>query len=303
SSFSTANLELLAGQGWSPVFAAVVSGSKVVRQLTGWIGGEGVAPGITSDGDALYESSTGLTTNIASATDYRGPRGYAGWSAVWAAIVSSDKVLHQLNDWVGGEGTKPAITSPEGQPYYQSSTGLTTTIGNATDFRGPQGYAGWSPVHGSVPNGQNIVLQLLDWTGGTGTKPAITSGGNPLHVSSTGYTTNISLATNFNPTKKSIDAGSVSTAYTADMSQADDLVISMTITSNVTLTISNPTLGRTLTLYVTQGGAGSFSITFPAAVKFPSGAAVDWNTAVGSLTVITMEANSTTSLVGYYAKH
>ncbi|OIN61189.1 hypothetical protein [Arsenicibacter rosenii] len=290
-------------QGWSPLCTPVEHNQQVVLQLYDFFGGEGEKPEITDEGNALYLGEEGLVSDINLATDIRGFQGQKGWSAVFSGILSGVKVVRQLLDWIGGEGPKPPILGPGNVPYYESPTGLTTNINNATDYRGPQGYQGWAAVHGSVPNGQNIVLQLLDWTGGEGTKPAVTSGGNPLYVCSTGYTTNINAATNFNPTKKSIAAGSVSTAYTADMSQADDLVISMTLNSDVTLTILNPSLGRTLTIYALQGGAGNFRFNYPAMVKFPGGATVDMNTAVGGLTVITMEANSTTSLVGYYAKH
>jgi hypothetical protein len=74
----------------------------------------------------------------------------------------------------------------------QSSRGLT---GNT----GPQGPQGWAPVFGVVANGLARVLQLMDWTGGEGTKPAILSGGLPQYVSATGFTTTIGSAADLGP--------------------------------------------------------------------------------------------------------
>lgn len=56
---------------------------------------------------------------------------------------------------------------------------------------GAQGFPGWSPNLASVVDGQRIVLQVADWVGGAGTKPAVGS-----YISATGLTNNIALATN-----------------------------------------------------------------------------------------------------------
>src|SRR5690606_31905380 len=37
---------------------------------------------------------------------------------------------------------------------------------------GPAGDDGWTPVFAVVADGERRVMEILDWTGGTGTKPA-----------------------------------------------------------------------------------------------------------------------------------
>lgn len=51
------------------------------------------------------------------------------------------------------------------------------------------GTNGWSPIYAVVPGNGGVgqVLQLIDWTGGTGTKPA--AGGTASYVGTTGLTT------------------------------------------------------------------------------------------------------------------
>lgn len=62
------------GSGWSPVFQAVQDGSRVVLQVTDWIGGRGTKPAIG------YVGSNGVVPNIGSALDIRGAQGQNGSS-------------------------------------------------------------------------------------------------------------------------------------------------------------------------------------------------------------------------------
>lgn len=62
-----------------------------------------------------------------------GPPGAGGWSPVFATVVDGTRRVQQIVDWVGGEGTKPATG------LYVGTTGLTATIGSATDIRGAAG--------------------------------------------------------------------------------------------------------------------------------------------------------------------
>jgi hypothetical protein len=91
--------------------------------------------------------------------------------------------VHQVIDWTGGTGTKPATG------LYVGASGLTAVLADAIDIRGAAGATGatgstgsagaagsngtngWSPVFAVVTDGSRRVLQVSDWTGGTGSKP------------------------------------------------------------------------------------------------------------------------------------
>ena len=115
--------------GWSPVLGYVSDGDRRVAQLIDWTGGAGSKPAITSGGNPQYLGAAGFTTNIASAIDMRGEK---GWSPVLALVANgADKRVQQLVDWIGGAGTKPAILSG-GNPLYVGTTGFVTDINTAT---------------------------------------------------------------------------------------------------------------------------------------------------------------------------
>lgn len=59
----------------------------------------------------------------------------------------------------------------------------------ATGAVGGQGAIGWSPLLAVVSDGARRVLQVYDWTGSIGTKPA-----TGQYLTTTGFTTNITLA-------------------------------------------------------------------------------------------------------------
>lgn len=66
-----------------------------------------------------------------------------------------------------------------------------TSLKGATGASGTSGSNGWSPVIKTVANGSEVVLQLFDWIGGTGTKPTTLG-----YLGSTGIVTNIANALN-----------------------------------------------------------------------------------------------------------
>jgi hypothetical protein len=79
-------------------------------------------------------------------------------------------------------------------------------------------------------------------------------------------------------------AGNSSTAQTINWNNAN--VQSSTLTGSVTYTFSNPISGGEYTLIMTQGGAGSFTATWPAAVKWSGGTAPTLTTTVGKVDVV-----------------
>jgi hypothetical protein len=56
---------------------------------------------------------------------------------------------------------------------------------------GSQGFQGWSPVLVTETYMNSIVLKVIDWVGGFGTKPAINQ-----YLTNTGYSVYVALATN-----------------------------------------------------------------------------------------------------------
>src|SRR5690606_37750449 len=90
----------------------------------------------------------------------------------------------KIADWTGGSGDEPASDK------YIGPSGLVDTALEATDIRGPTGATGatgekgdtgaagadgedgWTPEFAIVSDDERRVVQIVDWAGGTGTKPA-----------------------------------------------------------------------------------------------------------------------------------
>lgn len=125
-----------------------------------------------------------------------GADGDTGWSAEYAIITDGQRRVLKVVDWIGGTGTPPTPID-----VYLGATGFVADIADAIDIRGAvgatgtdgidgtDGYNGWSPIWAIVSDGTRRVLQIIDWTGGTGTKPGT---GNYIYTG--GLTSNISLA-------------------------------------------------------------------------------------------------------------
>lgn len=76
-------------------------------------------------------------------------------------------------------------TGPQGEQGEKGDAGDIGLTGNAGDD-------GWAPIIDLVENGDDLVMRVLDWTGGTGTKPVA-----GLYIStSQGLVSDISQATN-----------------------------------------------------------------------------------------------------------
>ena len=104
------------------------------------------------------------------------------------------------------------------QQWLQSLVG-------ATGAKGNDGLNGWSPALKTVARGNDIVLQIYDWVGGTGTKPTVGQ-----YLSGGGLVTNIANADNIRGLQgiqgekgvqgeKGTDGKSISTAkFNSDLS-------------------------------------------------------------------------------------
>lgn len=98
----------------------------------------------------------------------KGDKGDPGgsWAPVLALVTDGVRLVHRVVDWVGGTGTKPTALG------YVGATGFVAAAADAVDLRGVAGVRGWSPVLAVVEDGARRVQQVVDWTGGAGTKPA-----------------------------------------------------------------------------------------------------------------------------------
>ena len=104
----------------------------------------------------------------------------------------------------GADG-KDGINGTNGLSAYQIavSNGFIGTeqqwlvsLKGATGATGATGNNGWTPsIRTEVRGADELVLRVIDWTGGSGTKPAVG------YLSSTGLVTNISNATNIRGTQ------------------------------------------------------------------------------------------------------
>ena len=106
---------------------------------------------------------------------------------------------------VAGQDGQDGINGVNGLSAYQIavSNGFIGTeqqwivsLKGATGATGATGANGWTPsIRTEVRGADELVLRIIDWTGGSGTKPAVG------YLSSTGLVTNISNATNIRGTQ------------------------------------------------------------------------------------------------------
>ncbi|GAB3975728.1 hypothetical protein GCM10028806_33940 [Spirosoma terrae] len=164
------------------------------------------------------------------------------------------------------------------------------------------GYNAGRNVAAGFTGSNNIFLGVDAGNGETGTQNNTLFLGNsttPIFLKSYGGGSFLGGVRGSNLTTTNT---SVATTYTIDMSLSDNVYHYITITGNTTITLTNYTAGKHLYLRVKQGGAGGYTLTLPAAIRFPGGATVDLNTAVDGVTVFDIVASSTTELDGFYSK-
>ena len=115
----------------------------------------------------------------------------------WDAIVSTPAGLSNYND--RDPGFRVLVLDVGGgraAVYEKTSESWTDPIyftgpkGDKGD-KGDTGNNGWSPVFAMVSDGERRVLQVTDWTGGNGTKPA-----TGRYLGPSGFVTNIAQAVN-----------------------------------------------------------------------------------------------------------
>lgn len=172
-------------------------------------GNEGDAYLIGGDLWVWDESDWLNVGNIQGPEGNKGDPGDDGWSPIFAVVSDGARRVLRIDDWTGGEGTKPATGD------YVGSTGLVSDIAEAVDIRGPEGEKGdqgdqgdqgdpggqgdpgddgdngWSPVLAIASDDDRRVVQIADWVGGEGSKPATGD-----YVGASGLTSDIAQAVN-----------------------------------------------------------------------------------------------------------
>jgi hypothetical protein len=146
--------------GWTPVLALCSDGERSVLQLTGWTGGSGSTP----PGVGSYLGVSGWVATTTEALDLRGMQGPSG--STGAAGVDVTPITS-----ISFDGTNLTIQTSTGQSFgpfrVKGNDG-----GNGIDGSyGADGSNGWTPVFAIISDGERRVLQLQNWTGGSGSTP------------------------------------------------------------------------------------------------------------------------------------
>lgn len=142
------------------VTGSVTDGSGYRKLVLVWIAGAGA---FTSGGGVAISFIPRGADGATGSTGDAGTDGNDGWSPVFAIVSDSERRVLQVDDWVGGEGSKPSTGD------YVGASGLTGTIGDAVDIRGAAGANGSNGADGADP----FYLMTFD----TGTSSSGIGGG------------------------------------------------------------------------------------------------------------------------------
>lgn len=209
-----------------------------------------------------------------------------------------------------------------------SSTGKVNTTASASGSAGlniPHGTAPSSPVNGDLWTTSADMFYRIN-----GTTLAVARTASPTFTGTT-TTSNLTINGTFTSTGSGANeisgSGALTISTTGAVSVTNSIVQSTrgfssaeysagtgapgtinwnngqnqtkTLTSSGSLTLSNPTNGATYKLRIVQGGAGNFTIAWPA-IKWSGGVAPTLGTAVGSEDIVTLYYNGT-SYYGQFA--
>jgi hypothetical protein len=299
--------------GWSAVYALhTVDADKVVEQLIGYIGGTGVTP-TAHIGEFLGEN--GFVTDAAFATNIKGNKGnvgnngdngHDGWGAVYALENvdkgNTNRTVLKVVDFTGGTGTKPTVPVN----CYIGENGLTTAA-LAVDLLGATGKDGenaWMQVvEPFYRTPTEVVLRVVDFTGGTGTKPTL----DPLanFIGAGGVLGAVSHATVINPqdslknrlehirqvgVKEGLNFSYLQNFWNKMIVDGKAWILSNTANSDFsqvdTLSVFASSI-RNLAYHLKFGVGAKELATFPMSNVFPTlrGALDDWESPTGRLEI------------------
>lgn len=138
-------------------------------------------------------------------------------------------------------------------------------------------------------NGKGQITAASSGSGGSGTVTSVaitppqgfSISGSPITTSGTIVLTPLA----------EFDSGNSGSSKTINWDNATGQ--KSTLTANCTYTFSNLLSGQAYVLRLVQGGAGSFTVTWPAAVKWAGGTPPTLSTAVGAIDVVTIYYDGT----------
>jgi len=110
-------------------------------------------------------------------------------------MMSSGRAVMRVDGAI--KGSASAVSGK-----YVAPTGLTSDPANATNIRGVAGEGvagnnGWSAILAGEADATRTLLKVVDWAGGSGTKPAV-----GMYIGTAGYVTAKADAFNFNAIKR-----------------------------------------------------------------------------------------------------
>ncbi|NBB65310.1 hypothetical protein GVN18_39285 [Pseudomonas sp. ODNR1LW] len=139
--------------------------------------------------------------------DYYGPKTVAGWPEEPAGSLAGPPGPQGEEGPQGPTGA-PGPQGDQGDPGPQGDPG-TDGANGADGADGADGDNGWTAIESGVVDGVRVVKQIVDWVGGTGTKPAVGK-----YIGPSGLVDTAAEATNFR---------GASGAGTGDMLAANNL--------------------------------------------------------------------------------
>lgn len=143
---------------------------------------------IVDDGEArLLRRSTFQAWMLENVQGEKGDTGAQGLQGVAGANGT---------DGINGTNGLSAYQIAVSNGFIGTEQQWIVSLKGATGATGASGANGWTPsIRTEVRGTDELVLRIIDWTGGSGTKPAVG------YLSSTGLVTNISNATNIRGTQ------------------------------------------------------------------------------------------------------
>ena len=217
-------------------------------------GGTGIANGTSNISipavNGNVNTSVGGTANVLVITT-------TGANIAGTANISGNLIAGNIIGTVANGNSNVSITANGNIRLTAISNTVITITGTGANIAGTANITGVANVGGNLNVSGNIVTATL-------TTPTITAYRETTIVNA-----------------------SVSGTYNIDMSLANEFAL--TLTGNTTFSFINPAssgLTSSFTLFLVQGGSGSYTATWPVSVKFPNGSTPTLATTVGKTDVL-----------------